>query len=64
MVSRLQVKFLCKECNEELGAQVEADAKRDPSIRGIAAFMTAEGEHRAAKVLKDPEVIGAWKRVQ
>lgn len=37
---------------------------KDPWERGVAEYMTAEGEKLSAQILGEPEMVGAWKRVQ
>lgn len=58
----LRVKFLCKKCNDEIGARVEADVKRDPSIR--LAIENLSGQiPELAKALSEGQIyLGESKR--
>ncbi|MFV8834745.1 HNH endonuclease [Aquisalimonas sp. APHAB1-3] len=54
---RLTCDFLCKSCNSDVGAYVEAKAKHDPSVRLAVAQLQAQIPQLAAQLMEGQEFI-------
>ena len=59
---KLWARFVCKKCNDIMGYRVEADAKRDPSIRLAVHSLSNQIPDLAKSLSENQEFVGKSKQ--